>query len=70
MPGMDGLDAIPRIREAAPETAIVVFSGFSSDRLGAQALELGAHRYVQKGEDFSDLRQILLDVCWEREAAP
>jgi DNA-binding NarL/FixJ family response regulator len=70
MPGMDGLEAIPRLREASPETAIVVFSGFSSSRLGSQALELGADRYVQKGEDFSELRQIVLEACWEKEAAP
>ena len=67
MPGMDGLEAIPRIREASPETAIVVFSGLSADRLGSQALELGADRYVQKGEDFDHLRQTVLDACGERE---
>jgi DNA-binding NarL/FixJ family response regulator len=69
MPGMDGLEAIPLIREASPETAIVVFSGFSADRLGSQAVEQGADRYVQKGEGFASLRQIVFDACDAREAA-
>jgi DNA-binding NarL/FixJ family response regulator len=68
MPGMDGLEAIPRIRAASPQTAIVVFSGFSADRLGPRALQLGADRYVQKGEGFEDLRRIVLEVCSERRA--
>ena len=37
MPGMDGLEAIPLIREASPETAIVVFSGFSTEKLRHRA---------------------------------
>src|SRR5881409_1837942 len=39
MPGMDGLEAIPRLGEATPEMAIVVFSGFASDRMAGPALE-------------------------------
>jgi DNA-binding NarL/FixJ family response regulator len=69
MPGMDGLEAIPLIRAASPDTAIVVFSGFSADRLGPQAIGLGADRYVQKGTAFHELREILLDVCRERGVA-
>ena len=69
MPGMDGLEAIPLLREASPETAIVVFSGFSADRLEATALEVGADRYVQKGKDFDHLRGTLLEACRARGAA-
>ena len=69
MPGMDGLEAIPLLREASPETAIVVFSGFAAERLEPTALELGADRYVQKGSDFDDLRRAVIAACGEREAA-
>jgi DNA-binding NarL/FixJ family response regulator len=68
MPGMDGLEAIPLLKEVSPETAIVVFSGFSAERLGPRALELGAMRYVRKGDDFEELRRIVLDACDERGA--
>jgi DNA-binding NarL/FixJ family response regulator len=68
MPGTDGLETIPLIREASPETAIVVFSNFSSERLGPAALEQGADRYVRKGRDFGELRQVVIDVCQSRDA--
>ena len=68
-PGMDGLEAIPRIREASPETAIVVCSNFSFEPLGPAALEQGADRYVRKGPDFDELRRIVIDVCQSRSAS-
>ena len=56
MPDMDGLEAIPRIHEAAPSAKIVVFSGFEADRMASIALEASASRYVQKGAPLEDLR--------------
>lgn len=49
MPGGGGLEALPRLQEAAPAARVVVVSGFPSDRLGALARERGAVGYVQKG---------------------
>jgi DNA-binding NarL/FixJ family response regulator len=46
MPGMDGLEAIPHMREAAPRAAIIVFSGFAAERLRDTALALGAVGYI------------------------
>src|SRR5918999_235167 len=46
MPGMDGLEALPLIRRAAPSTRVVVFSGFTEDRMASLALERGADRYI------------------------
>ena len=57
MPGMDGLEAIPHIREVAPETAILVFSGFAAERMAKPALELGAHGYIEKGEPLEAVRR-------------
>ncbi len=66
MPGMNGLDAIPLVREASPETAIVVFSNFSFEPLGPAALERGADGYVRKGRDFGELRRVVTEVCRNR----
>ncbi|MCU1372773.1 MAG: response regulator receiver [Actinomycetia bacterium] len=49
MPGLGGLDALPQVREAAPDARVVVVSGFPSDRLGTVVRERGAVGYVQKG---------------------
>lgn len=49
MPVMDGLQAIPEIRHASPRTVIVVLSGFGAATMAEEALQRGAHEYVQKG---------------------
>lgn len=49
MPGAGGLDALPRVRAAAPSARVVVVSGFPGDRLGKVVRERGAVGYVQKG---------------------
>lgn len=63
MPGMDGLEAIPRILEVSPSTAIVVFSGFAAERMSQAALRLGAHRYVEKGTPLEVLRATVREVA-------
>ena len=62
MPGLDGLEAIPRIRESSPETGIVIFSGFSAERMSAPALALGADRYLEKGEPVETVRAVVREV--------
>jgi DNA-binding NarL/FixJ family response regulator len=56
MPDMDGLQAIPQIREDDPEVAIIVLSGFSADRMSGRVLERGADGYVEKGTPIQELR--------------
>jgi DNA-binding NarL/FixJ family response regulator len=63
MPGMDGLEAIPLLLEASPDTRIVVFSGFAADRLRQSALALGAMRYVEKGESLEQVRATVREVA-------
>jgi signal transduction histidine kinase len=49
MPTMDGLEALPRLREAAPGATIAVLSGLDRSRLAASASDLGADAYFEKG---------------------
>ena len=49
MPGMDGLEALPLIREAVPECTVVVLSGFAAETMQATALQRGAAGYLVKG---------------------
>jgi DNA-binding NarL/FixJ family response regulator len=48
MPVKDGLEALPQIRQAAPESRVVVLSGFEECRVGRKALDLGARAYLEK----------------------
>src|SRR3954454_18542529 len=48
MPGGSGLEAIPRVREAVPETAIVVLTMQDDPAFARQALQAGALGFVLK----------------------
>jgi signal transduction histidine kinase len=49
MPTMDGLEALPRLREAAPDATIAVLSGFEGARVASSTSQLGADAYFEKG---------------------
>jgi len=49
MPVMDGLEALPRIREACPRATVVMLSGFGATEMTERALASGADGYLQKG---------------------
>ncbi len=49
MPRKTGLEALREIRQTAPDSKVVIFSGFSISAIGSELLELGAVSYLQKG---------------------
>ena len=49
MPVMDGLEALPLMRAAAPAVRIVIVSGFDRRAMESQVMEAGADGYLQKG---------------------
>ncbi len=63
MPEMDGLEALPLVLKASPETCVVVFSGFDEAQLGAEARALGAVGYVEKGTPLEELGTRLKAYC-------
>jgi DNA-binding NarL/FixJ family response regulator len=63
MPDMDGLEAIPHIRSVAPDTRVVMLSGFGEEVMSSLSIRLGAHAYVVKGHMTDDLVRTLTAVC-------
>ena len=55
MPGVSGLDAIPRIQEASPATAIIVLTMQAEPAFAREALQSGAKGYVIKQSAASEL---------------
>src|SRR5205814_9215763 len=49
MPGMGGLEALPRLVAASPGTRVVIVSGFPRGRLADLTAAHGAVGYVEKG---------------------
>lgn len=68
MPRVDGLAALPLLREAAPGARIVVLSGFDPVTVAPKVLTAGASRCVEKGFRMS-LPDVLADVLAEGESA-
>lgn len=50
LPDSHGLQTLSRIREAAPDTALVVMTGLDDEELALATANEGAHGYMAKGE--------------------
>lgn len=59
MPVMDGLQALPLLREALPDAVIVVFSGFQGESVEKTVLTRGADAYLEKGQSLIRLLALL-----------
>src|SRR4029079_9605511 len=73
MPVMDGLEALPQVREACPQAIVVMLSGLRASEMTAKALAGGADGYIQKGQPLgrllSQLRTLVAKVSSARRAA-
>ncbi|HVF19977.1 MAG TPA: response regulator, partial [Mycobacteriales bacterium] len=68
MPGMDGLEALPLVRAAAPDAKVVVLSGFAAARMEQSALDLGAAAYVEKGTPVHEILELLRRLCPDKDS--
>ncbi|WP_406677010.1 response regulator [Neomoorella carbonis] len=56
MPVMSGLEALPRIRALAPETAVIIMSAYVDGMAVAEVLRLGASDFIYKPFDLDELK--------------
>jgi CheY-like chemotaxis protein len=62
MPGIDGLDALRRLREVAPRARIVILSAYIEPDREAEAFRLGAEAVLSKPPDLHKLLRFLGDL--------
>ena len=62
LPGIDGISALKRIAEQAPDVKTVVFSAYGDKRLLSDAIAAGARGYVLKGSPPEDLIRAIRTV--------
>ena len=60
MPVMDGLEALPQVLEASPDTRVVLYSGFEEQGLLEKARGLGASAFLKKS---APIEQLVGDAC-------
>ena len=59
LPGMNGLEALARIRERRPEAKIVMITGQSSVKVAVDAMKAGAWDYIGKPLVLGELKMLL-----------
>ena len=65
LPDLNGIELVKRIKEHAPETEIIMITGYGSVTKAVEATKAGAYYFVEKPVDFDEL-QILLEKALER----
>jgi DNA-binding NarL/FixJ family response regulator len=55
MPVLDGVEATRRVREAAPDTAVLVLTMYDDDATVFTAMQAGARGYLLKGADQDEI---------------
>ena len=68
MPRMDGMAALPAVRDVSPGTKVVVLSSFSSRRMAQLVVERGAVGYIEKRLSQKGLVDRILEVAGLLEA--
>jgi DNA-binding NarL/FixJ family response regulator len=63
MPVMDGLTALPALRQELPNARVVVLSGFPADQMGPVAEDAGAVGYLEKGRNVQTLAGDIYDLA-------
>lgn len=67
MPGTDGAELVRRLRERAPDPAIVVLTGVGDVHVAVEAMKVGATEYLLKPIDRGFLTQCLEDLLQQRQ---
>jgi DNA-binding NtrC family response regulator len=62
MPGMSGLDLLPKVKERRPDLPVFMISAYGDADTVAEALERGADEFLTKPVDFLKLRRDIMTV--------
>jgi len=57
MPGMDGIEALKRMKAKRPELQIILLTGHATVEKGVEAIKLGAMDFVEKPADLESLSE-------------
>ena len=55
MPGISGLDLLRKLREASPETTVIMITAFGTVSTAVEAMKAGAYDYITKPVDYEQL---------------
>jgi DNA-binding NtrC family response regulator len=59
MPGMDGLEALARIKKRKPDIQVVLLTGHATVQKSVEAMKQGALEFIEKPVDLSKLQEVI-----------
>lgn len=59
MPGLSGMDLLKRVKGKAPNTKVIMITGYPSIRSAVEAIKLGAFDYISKPFTPNELRSLV-----------
>jgi len=62
MPGLDGLNALPRIAASSPDTKVIMLTAFDNDDFLSDAIMSGAYGYLLKSQSPGKIVQTIREV--------
>lgn len=62
MPGMDGMELQDRLREADPDLAVIIMTGYASVETAIRAMKQGAYEFITKPIDPDELSRLVVNV--------
>lgn len=63
LPGLDGVEAIPRLLDSAPGVKVLVFTAYDTDERVLGAIRAGAKGYLLKGAAVADIARAVRAVA-------
>jgi len=67
MPGLTGLDILPRLKKLHPNASVIVITAFGSEEVYRKSLERGATAYLEKPIHFSKLKELIHEMVSAKE---
>ena len=67
MPGLTGIEVLAKVRQASPETQVIIMTGHATVDTAVQALRLGAFDYLTKPCKWAELEVLLSRVAERRD---
>ena len=62
MPKMDGIEVLKGIKEASPETMVILITAYASGETAVAAMREGAYDYLEKNFDIEELKVTVRDA--------
>lgn len=66
MPGMDGIEALERIKRRRPNIQVVLLTGHATVEKGVEAMKQGALEFLEKPIDLSKLSEVIHNARAEK----